>query len=88
MDRFESDSKNALFVLAVTSPRGGFGRVAQSTEGAMTMIARKLSKLNFLGGLYGQAGGDLESLSDRALKDIGFRLDGRDLSYVKPFWQA
>jgi hypothetical protein len=54
----------------------------------MTMIARKLSKLNFLGGLYGQAGGDLESLSDRALKDIGFRLDGRDLSYVKPFWQA
>jgi uncharacterized protein YjiS (DUF1127 family) len=54
----------------------------------MTIIARKLSKLNFLGGLYGQARGDLESLSDRALKDIGFRLDRRDLSSVKPFWQA
>jgi hypothetical protein len=54
----------------------------------MTMIARKLSKLNFLGGLCGQAGADLEALSDRALKDIGFRLERRDLSSVKPFWQA
>ena len=54
----------------------------------MTMIARKLSKLNFLGGRYGHACGDLEALSDRALKDIGFRLDRRDLSCVKPFWQA
>jgi uncharacterized protein YjiS (DUF1127 family) len=53
----------------------------------MTMIARKLSK-NFLGGLYGQARDDLEALSDRALKDIGFRLDRRDFSSVKPFWQA
>jgi uncharacterized protein YjiS (DUF1127 family) len=61
--------------------------VTISTEGAMTMIARKLSK-NFLGGLYGQARDDLEALSDRALKDIGFRLDRRDFSSVKPFWQA
>jgi uncharacterized protein YjiS (DUF1127 family) len=57
-------------------------------EGAMTMIAQKLSKVNFLSGLYGQVRGDLESLSDRALKDIGFRLDRRDLSSVKPFWQS
>jgi uncharacterized protein YjiS (DUF1127 family) len=54
----------------------------------MTMIAQKLSKVNFLSGLYGQVRGDLESLSDRALKDIGFRLDRRDLSSVKPFWQS
>ena len=54
----------------------------------MAMIARKLSKLNFLGSLYCQVRGDLEALSDRALKDIGFRLDRRDLRSVKPFWQA
>jgi len=52
------------------------------------MIARKLSKLNFLGGLCGQARDDLEALSDPALKDIGFRLDRRDLGSVKPFWQV
>jgi hypothetical protein len=57
-------------------------------EGNMTMIAQKLSKLNFLGRPRGPTGGDLEALGDRALKDIGFRLDKRDLSSVKPFWQA
>jgi hypothetical protein len=56
-------------------------------EGAMTMIARRLSK-NFLGGLTGQVGADLEALSDRSLKDIGFQLNRRDLSSVKPFWIA
>ena len=54
----------------------------------MTKIARKLSKVLFLGGLCRQPRGDLETLSDRALKDIGFRLDRRDLSSVKPFWQV
>lgn len=53
----------------------------------MTMIARRLSK-NFLGGLTGQVGADLEALSDRSLKDIGFQLNRRDLSSVKPFWIA
>jgi hypothetical protein len=62
--------------------------VSLSMEGDMTTITRKLAKLSFLGRLRGPSGGDLEALSDRALKDIGFRLDRRDLSSVKPFWQA
>jgi hypothetical protein len=61
--------------------------ILMSMEGAMTVIARRFSK-NFLGGLCGQAGGHLETLSDRALKDIGFQLNRRDLSSVKPFWIA
>jgi sn-glycerol 3-phosphate transport system ATP-binding protein len=31
---------------------------------------------------------DLKSLSDKALEDIGFRLDRCDLNAVKPFWMA
>ena len=53
----------------------------------MTMIARRISE-NFLVRLIGQGGRDLEALSDRALRDIGFRLNRRDLSLVKPFWLA
>ncbi|MGA7790453.1 MAG: hypothetical protein WCA56_20075 [Xanthobacteraceae bacterium] len=33
-------------------------------------------------------GADLKTLSDKALEDIGFRLDRRDLNAVKPFWLA
>jgi len=52
----------------------------------MTMIALNFLKLNFLSRQRGYA--DLEVLSDKCLKDIGFRLERRDLNSVKPFWLA
>jgi hypothetical protein len=56
----------------------------------MTTIARKFSSglhsgFSFLGR---GTEADLNTLSDRSLKDIGFRLERRDLSSVKPFWLA
>lgn len=54
----------------------------------MTTIARKWTGFNFLSQQRGTTEADLKTLSDRALKDIGFRLDRRDLSSVKPFWLA
>lgn len=54
----------------------------------MTTIARKLTELSFLGRRRATIDADLSSLSDRCLKDIGFTLDRRDLSAVKPFWLA
>jgi uncharacterized protein YjiS (DUF1127 family) len=54
----------------------------------MTTIRLKLPKLNFMSRPRRRSGVDLEALSDRALKDIGFRLDRRDLNSVKPFWLA
>lgn len=54
----------------------------------MTTIMIKFTRLNFLSGRRGHDAPELESLSDRALKDIGFRLARRDLSSVKPFWLA
>jgi uncharacterized protein YjiS (DUF1127 family) len=77
----------SLIVLAVTSASGGFRIMKiRMTEGAMTMIALKFSKLKFLSRERGYA--DLEVLSDKCLEDIGFRLARRDLSSVKPFWLA
>jgi uncharacterized protein YjiS (DUF1127 family) len=58
----------------------------RTTESAMTMIALNFLKLNFLSRQRGYA--DLEVLSDKCLKDIGFRLERRDLNSVKPFWLA
>jgi hypothetical protein len=55
-------------------------------EDAMKTIALKFSNLKFLSRQPGYA--DLEVLSDKCLEDIGFRLDRRDLSLVKPFWLA
>lgn len=60
---------------------------------AMTTIARKFnsgfqSGFSFLGRHRGTTEADLHTLSDRSLRDIGFRLDRRDLSAVKPFWLA
>jgi uncharacterized protein YjiS (DUF1127 family) len=52
----------------------------------MTMIALNFLKLNFLSRQRGYT--DLEILSDKCLKDIGFRLARRDLNSVKPFWLA
>jgi uncharacterized protein YjiS (DUF1127 family) len=54
----------------------------------MTMIALKLTNLKFFGWQQPYAGAELKSLSDKALDDIGFRLDRRDLTAVKPFWLA
>jgi hypothetical protein len=59
---------------------------------AMTTIARKFnsgfhSGFSFFGH-RGTTEADLNTLSDRSLKDIGFRLERRDLSSVKPFWLA
>jgi uncharacterized protein YjiS (DUF1127 family) len=55
----------------------------------MTAIALKFSNAKFFGWQERRyAGGDLKSLSDTALEDIGFRLDRRDLNAVKPFWTA
>jgi len=54
----------------------------------MTTIARKLTSLHFLPRQRGCDDVDLKALSDRCLKDIGFRLERRDLSSVKPFWMA
>jgi hypothetical protein len=63
---------------------------------AMTTIARKFNSgfhSGFSSGFsfFGHRGtteADLTTLSDRSLKDIGFRLERRDLSSVKPFWLA
>ena len=53
----------------------------------MATITQKLSALNFsICRSYTRC--DLNALSDRDLKDIGFRLDRRDSNSVKPFWQA
>ena len=54
----------------------------------MTMIPLKLTNIKFFGGRSRFDGGDLRSLSDKSLLDIGFKLDRRDLSAVKPFWMA
>jgi uncharacterized protein YjiS (DUF1127 family) len=55
----------------------------------MTAIALKFSNAKFLGWQQRRyTGADLKSLSDKALEDIGFRLDRRDLNAVKPFWLA
>ena len=57
------------------------------TEVVMATITQKLSALNFsICRSYTRC--DLNALSDRDLKDIGFRLDRRDSNSVKPFWQA
>ena len=53
----------------------------------MATITHKLSMLNFFIRRR-SAGPDFNTLSDRALKDIGLRLDRRDLNSVKPFWLA
>jgi hypothetical protein len=54
----------------------------------MTMIPLKLTNMKFLGGRHRYTGADLKSLSDKTLEDIGFKLDRRDLSAVRPFWTA
>ncbi len=54
----------------------------------MTTIARKLTSLNFLARQRSLDEVDLTTLSDRCLKDIGFKLERRDLTSVKPFWMA
>jgi uncharacterized protein YjiS (DUF1127 family) len=55
----------------------------------MTAIALRLSNAKFFGWPQRRyAGADLKSASDKALEDIGFRLDRRDLSAVRPFWVA
>ena len=54
----------------------------------MTTIARKLTGFSFLNRQRAFVETDLNALSDRCLRDIGFRLDRRDLSAVKPFWMA
>ncbi len=54
----------------------------------MTTIRPKLPTLNLMSRPRGYSGVNLEALSDRALKDIGFRLDRRDLNSVRPFWLA
>ena len=55
---------------------------------AMTTIARKFTGFSFLNRQRGVVDADLNALSDRCLKDIGFKLDRRDISAVKPFWMA
>jgi hypothetical protein len=52
------------------------------------MFALKLKNIKFFNGRSRYTGADLKSLSDKTLADIGFRLDRRDLSVVKPFWMA
>lgn len=75
-------------MLAITSATDGVGKVISRTmEGDMATITQKLSMLNFFGSRR-SARPDFNTLSDRALKDIGFRLDRRDLNSVKPFWLA
>ncbi|HEX3937554.1 MAG TPA: hypothetical protein VHX43_08610 [Xanthobacteraceae bacterium] len=54
----------------------------------MTTIARKLTSLSFLPRQRGLDDVDLNALSDRCLKDVGFKLERRDLTSVKPFWMA
>jgi hypothetical protein len=77
----------AKFVLAITSNLRAGGIVQRTRDGdfAMTTIMLKLTRLNLLSGF---AGTNLESLSDRSLQDIGFKLDRRNLDAVKPFWMA
>ncbi len=55
----------------------------------MTAIALKFSNAKFFDWQRQRyAGADLESLSDKALEDIGFKLARRNLDVVKPFWMA
>lgn len=54
----------------------------------MATITQKLLTLKVLVSRRSYTGSDFNTLSDRALKDIGFRLDRRDLNSVKPFWLA
>ncbi len=54
----------------------------------MTTIARRWTGFNFLSQQRGATEADLNALSDRSLKDIGFKLQRRDLNSVKPFWLA
>lgn len=54
----------------------------------MTTMLLKLKNMKFFGGRDRHNGADLKRLSDKTLADIGFRLDRRDLSAVKPFWMA
>ena len=54
----------------------------------MTTIALKLTNMKFLGWHHRNTGADLKRLSDKALKDIGFKLVRRDFNAVKPFWMA
>jgi uncharacterized protein YjiS (DUF1127 family) len=76
-------------VLAVTSPTDGVGMFKLgNTEGQMSTITQKLLTLKVLVSRRSYTGSDFNTLSDRALKDIGFRLDRRDLNSVKPFWLA
>ena len=76
-------------MLVVTSPTDGVGMVETGkTEGQMATITQKLLTLKILVSRSSYTGSDFNTLSDRALKDIGFRLDRRDLNSVKPFWLA
>lgn len=54
----------------------------------MTTIIRTLTGFSFLARQRAFESAALSALSDRCLKDIGFKLDRRDLSSVKPFWMA
>ena len=55
----------------------------------MTAIPLKFTNVKFFRWQqHRYAGADLKSLSDKALEDIGFRLDRRDLNAIKPFWVA
>jgi uncharacterized protein YjiS (DUF1127 family) len=54
----------------------------------MKTIACKLTGFSFLARLRAFDVADLNSLSDRCLRDIGFKLERRDLNAVKPFWMA
>ena len=76
-------------MLTVTSPTDGVGMVRPGKmEGEMATITQKLLTLKVLVSRRSYTGSDFNTLSDRALKDIGFRLDRRDLNSVKPFWLA
>jgi hypothetical protein len=88
-DRRPHRSGKSLFVLTVTSPTNGVGIVEPGKmEGQMVAITQKLLTLKALVCRRSYTGSDFNTLSDRALKDIGFRLDRRDLNSVKPFWLA
>jgi uncharacterized protein YjiS (DUF1127 family) len=81
--------KITLFVLAVTSATESFGTITiMKTEAVMATITQKLSALSLLAYRRCHSRFDLDALSDRALRDIGFRLDRQDLNSVKPFWLA
>ncbi len=54
----------------------------------MTIIARKLTSLSFLARQRRLDDADLNAMSDRCLRDIGFTMERRNLSSVKPFWMA